>query len=439
MNRSILIARTKAGRVLAAVMSLALIVAACGSSDDQPGASTASTPAPTASPSPDAPTATPSPSPTEEATEPAPATATPSPSPTEPPTPEATPPPTPTEPPTPEAEPEYQPESGLYSEPGPHPVGMTTLVLGDEDNQREVEVWYPTVAEAVTGWETEQFDSGSVIPEAFRSLLPPELQSIVETNAYRDAPMADGEYPVVIYSHGYGGHRRVAIFHTVHLASWGFVVASTEHIHRNLAAQTTGRARSDPEADAADIADTLAALDEAMTGQVDTSRTGVIGHSAGAGTAMLSLDNDSVLTAIALSGGSGRSPDSMGKPVLVIAAELDETVPPSSSVELYEALTGPRRLVVLAGAGHNSFTDSCSQIVAMGGLGVLEPLLGAAQVARAEDGCTPDFADPALTTAALNHLATSHFLTELAGRETPITPEFADGIGIGLSEYREEA
>ncbi len=330
-----------------------------------------------------------------------------------------------------------EPEPRMYTEVGPHPVGVMTLVLGDEADGRLVEVWYPTTSGAVAGLETEQFDSGSAIPEAFRSLLPSELQSMVETNAYRDAPVAPDEYPVVLYSHGYGGHNKVAIFHTVHLASWGFVVASIEHTHRNLAAQTTGQARFDPEADRADIADTLAALDTDLSGTADTSRTGVIGHSAGSFTAIDALANDSVLTAVSLSGGGSDPVEDRGKPVLVIAAELDQVVPVSTSLELYEALTGPRRFVELARAGHNSFTDSCPQILEMGGLGLLEPLLGAAQVARAEDGCTPDYADPALTFAALNHLAASHFLTVLAGVDAPINPEFADHIGIGLITYGE--
>ncbi len=316
-------------------------------------------------------------------------------------------------------------------------MGVATLVLGDEADGRLVEVWYPTSLEAVAGLETEQFDSGSVIPEAFRSLLPPELQSTVDTNAYRDARIVPDRYPVVIYSHGFGGHRNVAIFHTVHLASWGFVVASIEHTHRNLAAQTTGQARFDPDADRADIVDTLAALDAELMGVADVSRTGVIGHSAGSFTAIDALAVDSVLTAVSLSGGGPDSPAGHDKPVLVVAAELDEVVPVSTSSGLYETLTGPRRLVVLAGAGHNSFTDSCTQILAMGGLGALEPLLGAAQVARAEDGCTPEYANPDFTFAALNHLATSHFLTVLAGVDAPITPEFADRIGIGLADYRE--
>lgn len=404
----------------------------CSSSNDDDGAQpTPAAPTATEAAAPAIPAVTPTPTPEESPS----ATAAPTAEPTAAPTAEPT--AAPTEAPTEEPTPEPEPEPALYSEAGPHPVGTMTLVLGDEADQRIVEVWYPTTPDAVAGLETYEFDSSSAIPAAFRSLLPDELQSIVETNAYRDVPVAPGQYPVVIYSHGFGGHRNVAIYHTVHLASWGFVVASTEHTHRNLQAQSFGTARSDPEADMADISDTLAALDEALLENVDTSRAGVIGHSAGAFTAVLSLANDSVLTAVALTGGTTGTIENGDKPVLIISAELDQVVPPERGLALFEALTGPRRFIVLAQAGHNSFTDSCPQILSMGGLGILEPLLGAAQVARAEDGCTPDFADPALTFASLNHLATSQFLSVLAGVDAPITSEFADRIGIGLADFRE--
>ena len=70
---------------------------------------------------------------------------------------------------------------------------------------------------------------------------------------------------------------------------------------------------------------------------------------------------------------------------------------------------------------------------------MLEPLLGAEQVERAEDGCTPENADPLAMQAALRHLATTFFvanLTSLPG--AGVTPEFADLIdGVELADYRE--
>ena len=298
----------------------------------------------------------------------------------------------------------------MFTEFGKFPVGVTTLELGEEPGQQPLSVWYPADPDAVADMETEIYDSSQVIPEAFRSLIPESMQGAVETNSYRDAPVADWNvYPVVIYSHGFGGYRDVAIFLTTHLASHGFVVASPEHLHRNLPAQAFGTAEFSPEKDQADIANTLAALDAAFGGIADTARVGVIGHSAGARTALDALANESVLGAIPLAGGGTAPPEATDKPILVVVAELDLTVPTESSLAAYDSATGPRTFVNLAQAGHNSFTDSCPVILAGGGLDALEPLLGAEQVARAEDGCTPENADPLAMQAALKHLATSLF------------------------------
>ena len=347
------------------------------------------------------------------------------------PTPEPTPQPTPVPTPAP---------LQIFTEFGDLPVGVRTLELAEEPGQQPLSVWYPADSDAVAGMETEVFDSAEAIPAAFRSLIPESMQSAVETNSYRDAPLADGgPYPVVIYSHGFGGHRDVAIFLTTHMASHGFIVASPEHIHRNLPAQAFGTAESNPEKDQADIANTLAALESALGGAVDTARVGVIGHSAGARTALDALANTAVLAAIPLAGGGAVPPEGADKQILVIVAELDITVPTDRSLASYDSAPGPKTFVNLAQAGHNSFTDSCPVILAGGGLGMLEPLLGAEQVARAEDGCTPENADPLAMQAALKHLATSFFLANLTDRlDAGVTPEFADLIdGVDLADYRQ--
>lgn len=416
---------------IALVLALAVMAAGCSSNDDDPSPVAAPTEAPTEAPAPapepePEPTPEPEPEPTE-APEPTPeATAAPGPEPTEAPE------------PTPAATPE--PPVAL-TELGEFPVGVTTLELGEEPGQQPLSVWYPADSGAVAGMETEIFDSSQAIPDAFRSLIPDSMQSPIETNSYRDAPIDDSSaFPVVIYSHGFGGHRDVAIFFTTHLASHGFVVASPEHIHRNLPAQAFGTAESSPEKDQADVANTLAALDAAFGDNADTARVGVIGHSAGARTALDALANEAVLAAIPLAGGGSVPPEADDKPILVIVAELDLTVPTDRSLASYDSAPGPRTFVNLAQAGHNSFTDSCPVILAGGGLDMLEPLLGAEQVARAEDGCTPENAHPLAMQAALKHLATAFFLASLDGRtDVEVNAEFADLIdGVHLADYRED-
>ena len=97
------------------------------------------------------------------------------------------------------------------------------------------------------------------------------------------------------------------------------------------------------------------------------------------------------------------------KPAIVFIAENDETVAPERSYGLFEQLEDAL-LVNIANAGHNSFTDSCARIYDLGGLGMLEALIGAEQVARGEDGCKEPAIRPELAHDVLNHY-TVQFLT----------------------------
>jgi predicted dienelactone hydrolase len=47
--------------------------------------------------------------------------------------------------------------------------------------------------------------------------------------AVRNAAAESGTYPLIIFSHPSGGHRRSATFLSTHLSSHGFVVAAVDH------------------------------------------------------------------------------------------------------------------------------------------------------------------------------------------------------------------
>ena len=318
---------------------------------------------------------------------------------------------------------------------------------------------------------------------------------------------------MVVYSHGFGGYRQVATAHTTQLASWGFVVASTDHLERGIAAQATGQLRSVPGQDVRDIEATLDALGTGELAEiVDLDHVGVTGHSAGAGTsARAALELDVIDAFVSVSGGApvtvtgddigttsarlvgaagpyeltvvgvtgtdatitvdGGEPQTVAtsdltvttadgtitlvlptdgvlvpgtvsvervaadKPALVVYAEFDGVVVPEASTTLYDTLGAPKWVVGLANAGHNSFTDSCAGIRELGGLSALTPLLGEAQVARAEDGCVAENVDPALAIDVWGHYSVAFFRTWLgieddsASLALDITDEL-DGIEL---------
>ena len=45
---------------------------------------------------------------------------------------------------------------------------------------------------------------------------------------------------MLVFSHGFGGFRQTSTFHLSHVASWGFVAITTDHLERGIAAQATG-------------------------------------------------------------------------------------------------------------------------------------------------------------------------------------------------------
>src|SRR4051812_48308152 len=105
---------------------------------------------------------------------------------------------------------------------GPHAVGVRTVDLSDTARSRYLptEVWYPATS-AYAGQDTSEstMDHYDLLPG-----FPPLKQSAV-----RDAAAAQGHFPVVMFSHGFGGHRRQSTFLCTHLASHGYVVAAMDH------------------------------------------------------------------------------------------------------------------------------------------------------------------------------------------------------------------
>jgi len=86
---------------------------------------------------------------------------------------------------------------------GRFPVGVRTSRVSDATRSRlfPCEIWYPAAA------QHRGTDAAEV----------------------RNAAAEPGTYPLVLYSHGSGGSRRMATFLCTHLCSHGYVVAAMDH------------------------------------------------------------------------------------------------------------------------------------------------------------------------------------------------------------------
>jgi len=324
--------------------------------------------------------------------------------------------------------------TAAYVEPGPFPVGVTTLDLGD----RKVEVWYPANPTATKGKTPESYFIRDRLPPAIAAILPADINPPKETTAFRDvAGSKRGPFPLVTFSHGAAGYREQSTFLTTHLASWGFVVASPEFLEFGLTA-ALGQRPAAPRGEVEVLQSTVEVVREASTskpgvlsGLVRKGKIGAVGHSAGARASIaFAAANPSVATYVALAAavggfssrtlttGAGSAPTSTlpaieppDVPSMFIAGREDGIARLARIQEYYRSVPDPKRLVVITGSGHlNAFTDICTIGEGGGGIVAIARRAGLpvpARVARlGTDGCSA----PALPSAEVQPVV-AHYTT----------------------------
>lgn len=295
-----------------------------------------------------------------------------------------------------------------YNEAGSNSVGVTTLDLGSAGltlGERRATVYYPADPAAVSGHAPFTYTEASTLPVALQGILPAKYNTTTTVNAYIKPPASKwGPYPVVLFSHGYGGERLYYSNLLAGVASWGYVVVSADYLERGLAAQALKlTVRPTSAQDAAIMRSSLVAVEQAsgqpaspLYGVVDPKRVAAVGHSAGGGTAFNALDAPSVKTAVGWAPVPPTGTPS-SKPVMLIGTEGDSVVTPSTVTKAYDAFRGPKVLIEISGEGHNSYTDICTGIRSGGGLISYAVSAGFVQAKLAKlglNGCQPGNIDP---------------------------------------------
>ena len=275
-----------------------------------------------------------------------------------------------------------------YGQRGPDHVGVTTLDLGSAGplfGERMATVFYPIETKPCPGLcnaasrsssPSFSYTQSQTLPTALQGVLPPQFNTTQVIDAWENVRSGTSRpYPVVLFSHGYGGERLYYSNLLAGIASWGYVVVSADYLERGLASQTIKNApKPSPAIDQAVMFSSLAAAEKAsadpaspLYGALDASKVAAVGHSAGGGTAFNALRSPKVATAIGWapvppSGKASR------KPVMLIGAEGDIAVKPSSVKNTYGSFGGQKSLVEVSGEGHNTYTDICVGIRNGGGL-----------------------------------------------------------------------
>lgn len=148
-------------------------------------------------------------------------------------------------------------------------VGTKELLLVDSTRGRSIKatVWYPTPAISEPVYYSNAFIG----------------------HAKRDAPLFDGRYPLLVISHGTGGHRYNQYYLSEFLASHGFIVAAIEHPFNNYTdnrdADTVRNLWHRPK----DVSFLLTQLqqDPTFSQHINSSAIGMLGYSLGGYTALV--------------------------------------------------------------------------------------------------------------------------------------------------------
>ncbi len=272
---------------------------------------------------------------------------------------------------------------------GPFPVGVRSTTLQDTERDRSIplELWYP----ASPRHQGQDLDPAT--RDHFKLLaFAPETSQ----DAVRDASAVPGTYPVVLFSHGWSGHRRQTTHLCTHLSSHGYLVGSIDHLGNTVTdlIQFLLAARSGkPIPDGNELAsrsiddrpqDLSFALDAFLKGDVlpksvtaNPDQLGVSGHSFGGWTALMVAARDTRIHAtLPLAPAGGASPiaedqnllrDTLNLdwgrsvPTLYLAAEHDVLCPLDGVRELCARTPAPSRLIALGSADHMHFSDRAEE------------------------------------------------------------------------------
>ena len=115
------------------------------------------------------------------------------------------------------------------------------LISEDPSDTRELmlKIWYPSEADVSSLRGERYVDQGSRTGFATKYGLPPAALNYldrVKTHAFSGIPIADGSFPVLIFSHGYGSKATGYYALLTEIASQGYIIINMNHTHESLGA-----------------------------------------------------------------------------------------------------------------------------------------------------------------------------------------------------------
>lgn len=280
--------------------------------------------------------------------------------------------------------------SARWEQPGQYPVGHAVFSLEDGARERTllVHVWYP--AEEGSESAAEALSIEQLIPEgedretlATLVAAAPEACTRRATRSIADAPPSGtSPFPLVTFSHCHGCLGLSSFGIAERLASHGFAVVAPDHTGDTLFESLRGtKAPLDGDflavrsGDVRFVLDTLLDAESPLVpaplrGRFDPERVGAFGHSYGAATTGLVLQEDArtkagLAIAAPMQSPVLRGPDmaKIDRPVAFLLAREDNSIAEIGNSLIrsnFQAAKQAAWLFEIADAGHWSFSDICA-------------------------------------------------------------------------------
>jgi dienelactone hydrolase len=213
------------------------------------------------------------------------------------------------------------------------------------------------------GVRTLALRRGTARPLPTTVWYPAAGQTGASDGPVRDAPMATGRFPVILFSHGL---RSLPENHAQLTARWaaaGFVVAAPAYPHTNLRAERFDRAdvRHQP-ADAWQAIREIVRLDrtrgDPFAGRLDPTRLAAAGHSAGGFTTagLFTAGHSRWLRGgIVIAGGMRHTFGGPSAALLFVHGGADPTVSAARGRAAYDQVPWPKAFLTLTGQGHGEY------------------------------------------------------------------------------------
>jgi predicted dienelactone hydrolase len=281
-------------------------------------------------------------------------------------------------------------EPGIQAEPhkaasydpfvrGRFPVGVRTTQTRDTARNRSFscEIWYPAAA---------QHAGQDLALETQDTFAAPMQAGERSQAAVRDAQTYRGTFPLIVFSHSSGGHRRNATFLCTHLSSRGYCVAALDH--SEVVASEFARREGETEEQkaarwdaviASRVPDARFLIDSVLNNSgglsLDAARIGIVGHSFGGWTALATPDDEPRIRAVVALAPGGASRPRPGilpaklafhwgrdVPTLFLVAENDVCLPLDGMREIFARTPASKQMVILRRADHMHFLDHVEEM-----------------------------------------------------------------------------